>query len=393
MQRLIIRLGADLSAPIQWLVYNEQENEIIASGQLQNGHDLSSLKERGSSAEVIALLPASSVYFTQVELPKSASRKALSAIPFMIEEELCGDISTLFFALGNKDNNRQNVAVIAKDTINLWQHALIDADLFCTKLVPDAYCLPSSNDVSMLEINDDVLVKFPDQVYLQGENSWVLPLAIDQATTKDLDIKCFSEIQNWPASQEAEFDFDLLPMQLLMQGAIDADLNLFQGEFSVKRKVNPIWDKWKVAAALALIAICANLVVKTTELNSIKNERKLVRQQIEQAVEQGFPNLGAYRALKPALEKEMIRLEQGGGNLSMLAMLSRLGGAFEASGVKPQNIRYDGKRSEIRMQSVARSFEALERFRRDAQNLGFEIEQGPINNRGDEVVGVITVKG
>jgi len=45
------------------------------------------------------------------------------------------------------------------------------------------------------------------------------------------------------------------------------------------------------------------------------------------------------------------------------------------------------------MQSVAQSFEALEKFRRDAQNLGFEVDQGPINNRGSEVVGVITVKG
>lgn len=393
MQRLIIRLGSQLADPIQWLVFSEQEQEIIASGQLKSSDDLASLKERASSAEIIALTPASNIYFAQVELPKSSSRKALSAIPYMIEEELCGDVSDLFFALGKRQDNIQEVAVVDKQKLRAWQRAFVEADLFCTTLIPDAYCLDVSKCINILEINDDLLVSLPGGKYLQGESSWLLPLILEQANKQQTQIKCYSEIHAWPKTEEAEFDFDLLPMQLLLNGAIKADLNLFQGEFAVKRKVNPAMDKWKLAAALAVIAICSNLVVKATEFNSIKSERALVKQQIDDAVKQGFPSLGKIRALRPVVQKEMEKLEQGGGNLSMLAMLSRLGSAFEASGIKPQNIRFDGKRSEIRMQSVAQNFEALEKFRRDAQSLGFEIDQGPINNRGTEVVGVITVRG
>lgn len=393
MQRLIIRLGSTKDAPIHWLVFNEQEKEIIASGQLQSAEELDSLKERASSAEVIALAPSSDIYFSKVPLPKKGARKALSAIPFMIEDELASNIDSLFFVLGENNSDTQEVAVVAKSTISEWREWFSEAGLFCQTLIPDAYCLPTTEGISLLQLDDQLLVKMPDNKYLQGEISWLLPLTLQQAKKSSLSLFCFSEIDAWPEDTAATFNFDDLPMQLLFQGTQNASLNLFQGEYAVKRKANPVWDKWKLAASLAAIAICANLVYTATELSDIKSQRAEVRQQTDTFVKQGFPDLGSYRFLRTAIEKEMLKLEQGGGNLSMLAMLTRLGNAFEVSGVKPQNIRYDAKRSEIRMQSVAKSFEALDRFKRDAQNLGFDVEQGAINNRGEEVVGVIVVRG
>lgn len=393
MQRLIIRLGSQLNDPIQWLVYSAQEQEIIASGTLNSANDLNSLSDRASSSQIIALAPASDIFFTLVELPKNASRKALSAVPFMIEEELCGDIDTLFFAMGKKSENTQEVAVVKKSKLERWQQAFADADLYCETLIPDAYCLPSNSDISLVEIDNQLLVKYEDGRIMQGESEWLLPLILDTAQTCEANLTCYSEIENWPDTLEANFNFDQLPMQLLLDGGVDTALNLFQGEYTVKRKLNPTWEKWKVAAALAVIAVGANLVYKTTELNSLKAQRAEIRQDIQAAVKQGFPELKRVTRVRTVLTREIAKLEQNGGNASMLAMLSRLGNAFESSGVKPQTIRYDSKRSEIRMQSVAASFEALESFSRNAESLGFEVEQGSINNRGSEVVGVITVRG
>jgi general secretion pathway protein L len=393
MQRLIIRLGSQTDDMIHWLVYSEQEQEIIASGKLNNADDLASLKERASSAQIIALAPSSDILFKQVELPKNSSRKAIAAIPFMIEDEVCGDIEKLFFALGSKNGNLQQVAVVKKEKLTQWQQAFKDADLFCTQLFPDAYCLPQNEGISLLEMEDQLLVKMQDGQCLQGESEWLLPLVLDVAKSQELAITCYSEVNNLPSNEQTHFNFDLLPMQLLLQGAMNSELNLFQGDLAVKRKVNPKWDRWKLAATLAAIAVCANLVFKTAELNSLKRERAEIRQQIQASIKQGFPNLGRVSNIKTVLAREVKTLEQGGGSLSLLAMLSKLSEAFQNSGVKPQTLKYDSRRSEIRIQSVAQSFEALESFRRKAQSLGFEVEQGAINNRGDEVVGVITVRG
>jgi len=64
MQRLIIRLSSHPNEPIDWLVFSEQEQEIIASGMLNGSDDLPSLTERASSAQIIALAPSSLIYFT-----------------------------------------------------------------------------------------------------------------------------------------------------------------------------------------------------------------------------------------------------------------------------------------------------------------------------------------
>ena len=393
MQRLIIRLGSQCSDPIHWLVYSEQEQEIIASGKLNSSEDLISLKDRAGNAQIIALAPSSDILFKQVELPKNASRKALGAIPFMIEDDLCGDIENLFFALGARKENLQEIAVVKKEKLLQWQKAFKDADLFCSILVPDAYCLPQAEGISLLEIEDQLLVKMQNKQCLQGESEWLLPLLLDAAKTQEVSFICYSEISNFPSFDETHYNFDLLPMQLLMQGALNSPLNLFQGEYAIKRKTNSKWDKWKLAAVLAVVAICANLVFKTAELNNLKRDRAEIRQEIQTSIKQGFPELGRVSDIKTVLTREVKALEQGGGKLSMLAMLSTLSEAFQNSGVKPQTLKYDSRRSEIRIQSVAKSFEELESFRRKAQSLGFEVEQGAFNNRGDEVVGVITVRG
>ena len=393
MQRLIIRLGSHTTDPIHWLVFNEQEQEIIASGKLNDASTLHTLSERASNAQVIALAPTSDVVFKDIELPKNASRKVLSAIPYMVEDEVCVDVDKLFFAIGRRTGNTQQIAIVDREKLKAWQHTFEQAELFCTQLIPDAYCLAQNEAINLLEIDDNLLVRFPNGQCLQGENEWLLPLIEAKSKKENIALNAFSDIKGLSESSATTFIYDKLAMQLLLEGALTADLNLFQGEFAVKRKTNPSWEKYKLVASLAVIAVCANLVFKTAQLNSIKSERAQIKQAISTSIQQGFPELGRVANIRRVLAREISVLEQGGGNLSMLAMLSRLSSAFETSGVKPQTLKYDSRRSEIRMQSVAQNFEDLEKFRRDAQSLGFEVDQGAINNRGDEVIGVITVRG
>ena len=393
MQRLIVRLGSHIQDPIHWLVYSNSESEILASGKLNNASELSQLQEHALGTQIVGLVPASDVYCTHVSVPKKGGRKVLTAIPFMVEEDLAANIDELFFALGNNKNDVQEVAVITKQKMQLWQSMFADANLFCATLIPDAYCLPNDEHINLLQIDQQLLARLPNGTCMQGEDEWLLPLMLEQANTNNTALKCHSEIAQWPEDQEATFDFDKLPLQLLLEHSTLAQLNLCQGEFATKRKTNTRLHKWKLAASLAAVAICANLIYTTVELNALKNQHAELTKQTKALVQQGFPNLRSVRLVRPAVEREMAKLAQGGTNISMLAMLSQLGGAFEASGVKPQNIRYDNTRSELRMQSVASNFESLDKFKRDVQNLGFEVEQGAINNRGSEVVGVIVVKG
>jgi general secretion pathway protein L len=85
-------------------------------------------------------------------------------------------------------------------------------------------------------------------------------------------------------------------------------------------------------------------------------------------------------------------LEQVGGGASMLVMLNQLSAAFSDSNIKPQSLRFDATRGELRMQVVANNFESLEQFKRLAQAQGFVVEQGAINNKDNQVIGSLAVR-
>jgi general secretion pathway protein L len=398
VEYLAIRLGASTEDRIDWLLWSDAEDEIIASGTLANADDLASLKDKASNPNIIAIAPSSLVGFKQITLPNKSSRKVLQAIPFMLEEEVAHDINDLFFAFGDKTDNLQNVAYCKLTQLETWQAMLEEAGLFCDKLVPDILCLPDHDSaISALQINDELIVRTNAFNGIQGESIWLSDILAKHAISESQTVHVYSELSELNKLSDSgisiEQHFDDLPMQLLLKGARQSKFNLFQGQFAVKRKTTGHWQKYKVAAALAALALIVNLVDTTISLNKIEKERTAVRAQIKQATERGFPQLGKVLNHRRMIAREMQKLEQGGGSVSMLNMLARLSPVFADSGVSPQSLRFDSKRTELRMQSVASNFESLERFKRNAEQLGFSVEQGAINNQGDRVSGAIVIKG
>ena len=77
---------------------------------------------------------------------------------------------------------------------------------------------------------------------------------------------------------------------------------------------------------------------------------------------------------------------------TVLIIVSELSDAFSNSKVKPQTLRFDSNRSELRIQAEADNFEALEQFKRLAEAKGFEVQQGAINNKDNQVIGSMTIR-
>lgn len=417
MEKLAIRLGSTPHDPVHWLVWSDTEKEIIASGELPDAGGLRQLRERAPSAEVIGIVPGCDVVLKTVQLPLRANRKVLNAIPFMLEDEVASDITKSFFAFGKRNGDLQQVAIVSREKLTFWQEVLKQAGLHCELLVPDTLALPYlPGTASLLSLGNHeqspLIVRTEQWNGFQGEQKWAYPLFEKQLNKKPQSVMAYSELlhaeqlQAFFALEQLEdndgahdalttltANYDKLPMQLLLDGALEANFNLLQGEFIVKRKTSAQWDKWRLAAVLASVALCVNLVSKTFELNSIKTQRQVLENSLQESIEKGFPNLPKTRNKETAIRNEMARLEQGGGGISMLVMLTQMSPSFANTGVKPQSIRYDATRTELRMQSVASNFESLEKFRREVQALGFEVDQGAINNKGDQVVGTIIIKG
>ena len=396
MEQLLVRLGANHTDPISWLVYSRTEDEIIASGELPNADALSSLTERAGQRSVIALAPSSEILLKWVELPPKAGRKIISAIPFMLEDELATDISQQFFAIGPKRGDEQAVAVVSHEKMQLWQSWLSEAGLFCDTIIPDVLAVPvTENGWSVLTLGEQLLVRQDTFKGVQGEATWLLPTLVHFTAQQESPITITNyagiDLSSLPNIEEAQAPLEL-PMQVLAKEAMQSSFNLCQGEYKIKRKRSGVLSQWRVAAVLAVLALCTSLIDKGVTLYQLKAQNQALSSEINTAVKAGFPNIGTYRNVRLKLQSELAKLEQGGGSASMLIMLDQLAPAFSATDVKPQTLRFDATRTEIRIQAQGKNFEALEQFKRTAEGAGFVVEQGAINNRDSGVVGTVSVR-
>ena len=396
MEQLLVRLGATDTDPISWLVWSTQEEEIIASGELPNALALSTLAERVGQRPVIALAPSSDILLKWVTLPPRAGRKVLSALPFMLEDELATDISEQFFAIGPKNGDQQAVAVVSHDKMSMWQQWLSNAGLFCDTLIPDVLAVPvTENGWSILTLGEQLLVRQDSFKGMQGEQTWLLPMLSHFASQQEEAVTITNyaglALDGMPNTTISEAPLEL-PMHVLAKEALASKFNLYQGEYKVKRKRSSGLSQWRTAAVLAVIVLATSLIDKTVTLYQLESQNAALKADINAAVKAGFPNLGMVRNVKLKLQSELAKLEQGGGDASMLIMLDQLTPAFAATKITPQTLRFDSTRTEIRIQAQGKNFEALEQFRKLAESAGFVVEQGAFNNRDNGVVGTVSIR-
>lgn len=396
MEQLLIRLGNRYEDTIHWLVWSTEEKEIIASGELQGAKELGTLSQRAGQRPVIALAPSNAIALKWVELPPKAGRKVLNALPFMLEEELATDIGELFFAMGERVDNKQAVAVVERALLSEWQGWLEDAGLYVPTMIPDVLAVPHhEGQWSLLTLGDALLVRQDSFTGIQGETNWLVPL-LNHVTAKheeqvkianysDLDLSSVINIEQ--QSQPLE-----LPMHVLAQAAMASQFNLLQNEFKVKKRSTGAFKQWRIAAVLAVVAFSTTLVDKVVTLQQLKTQVAAVKAEVQQETKRGFPRLGPTRDLRRKLQSELRKLEGGAGDASLLAMLEQLSGAFAQTQVKPQTLKFDAQRTELRVQAVASNFDRLEQFKQLVQQAGFSVEEGAINNRDNQVIGSLVIR-
>lgn len=401
MEQLVVRLGANPDESIHWIVWSSQQNEIIASGELPEAAQLATLADRAGGRPICVLVPTSDILLKWVELPAKAGRKAIAAIPFILEEEISGDISQQFFALGPKVGNNQAVAIVNKEKLQSWLNIIEEAGLACNQLIPDVLALPlaGENTWSVMELGQQLLVRKDDWAGLQGEKNWLLQAIkhiARQYAKQDEQRLLVNDYSGIDLAEIENLDVTVMPldmpMKVLAQGVNAVKFNLLQGEYKVRSNNSGQFKEWRLAAVLAVIALFSTLIDKNIEQNQLNEQLVSLKAQVSSEYKRAFPKAGAYRDLKTTMARQVKALEQGGGGASMLIMLSQLESAFEQSNVKPQTMRFDSKRGELRLKVVATTFDALDRFKRQAEAQGFTVDQGSINQQDNQVIGSLSIR-
>jgi len=407
MEQLFIRLGEQ---QIDWLMWQPQQREVIASGVLRGAEELSELHEHARSRDTLVLVPGHAVLMTEVALPAGSQRLLPTLVPNSLEDELASDLEQLHFAwpAAAKPAGMEQpfaVAVVAHKAMQQWQQWLtqagIEADVWCR----DSYAVPAPKQGwNLLQLGDEVIVRSGAHTGFTVDSALFAELALSALGDADsIILHCYGPVSAAEAlaAQDRRFVIEHaeieLPLQVVaeslsVRNGDNAPINLRQQRYkpSKKRRAGAAVN-WRPAAFAATILLAMAYLTQLIEYVKLGQQQNALQQAIESTYRAAFPEETRIVNVRSQLQQ---RLDSVGGSVGSdaLAMLSALEPGFRAaSDIKVELLRFDA--GVLRITARANNFNSLEQFRTAAVDAGLlTIEQGPVNNQTDGVTGSFIVR-
>lgn len=391
-ERLFIRLGRNTEQACSWLVWSEQEQEIIASGELANAQGLATLTERAGNRPIDVLVPASAMTLTSVNLPEKGQRQALKALPFMLEEMLADDVDAMHFTVGPRNGDALSVVAVAHEQMQTWLNCLTEAGLKVKRIVPDCLALPLQEcQWAAMRFGNELLLRTGSGTGQSLPLSW-LPLAMKQLVTKDEDISVASytdfELEGVELKQQP---LDL-PMLVLARGILNAPVNLLSGVYTPKREYSKYLMLWKNAIIILGVACVLALVNKGLTIHQVNSQIADLKAQSDSIYQQVVPGNTRIVNLRSQMESQLRALQGQGSGAEFFAMLAGLQDAFkQVPELKPNTLRFESARNEIRMQVTAKNYAQIEKFK-EIVGRRFQLDGGTMNSAEDQVTSTLTLR-
>ncbi|MFS1863928.1 type II secretion system protein GspL [Vibrio lentus] len=402
---LTVRLSSEPQSPVQWLVWSTSQQEVIASGELSSWEQLGELTPYAEKRSCIALLPGNECLIKCVEIPKGAARQFDSMLPFLLEDEVAQDIEDLHLTILDKDASHATVCGVDREWLKHALELFREANIIFRKVLPDTLAVPfEEQGISALQIDQHWLLR---QGHYQAvsiskawlpmflQSDWVVAGEEEQATT----IFSYTAMPSDDVQQQSGVEWQAKPaelvMSLLSQQAITSSVNLLTGTFKTKSSFSKYWRVWQkvaIAACLLVAVIVTQQVLKVQQYEAQAEAYRAESERIFRAVLPGKQRIPTISYLKRQMNDEAKKYGGSGEGDSLLGWLALLPETLgQVKSIEVESIRYDGNRSEVRLQAKSSDFQHFETARVKLEDK-FVVEQGPLNRNGDAVFGSFTLK-
>ena len=416
-ETLFIRLGSQAHDTVHWLIVAETSSkmqEIIASGELKSVQQLSELTGKADKRQVKILVPGCDVLLKSLKVPAKSSRAMRLATPYMLEDTLAEDVEQLFFAYADLASDDQGnncfTAIVAHSQMQQWISWLADADIETDTILPDVLAMPVVTEgwsaIALGDTNQEQVIVRQNlwQGFAVDANAWQLQCqasakqsksAGDSEQPHSILIEAYS-----PLAYSEKLNTSTMPEELplaLMASNYGSKLNhfnLLQGQYKIKESRSHAGRQWLWVAGVALFALLLNLGHKSAQLWQLNAEQEKVKQNIVASYKKAFPKTKRVRisTIKSQLNRELALLGGVGDRQGFLAMLAKLQPAFaKVPALKPESLKFDGKRQELRIQATAKDYQAFEQFSIALAAANLVVKQGSQSNQGDQVTGSFSI--
>ena len=160
-----------------------------------------------------------------------------------------------------------------------------------------------------------------------------------------------------------------------------------------KREYSKHLMLWKNVAIIAFIAIVLSLVNKGLTIHQLENRSAEVRQESEAIFKRVIPNVNRIVNIRSQMDSQLRSMQGQGGGAAFFEMLDGLRGSFEqVPDLKPNSLRFDANRNELRMQVTAKTYDQVDKFK-ELVEVRYDLDMGAINSGEDEVNTTLTLRG
>ena len=391
---LVIRLSSDPGKPLQWV-------RLDAEARVEGAVGLGDAPEAAAEAQgrrVIVLAPGTEVLLLRARIPTQSRQRQARAVPYAVEDQLAGDVDTMHFALGNRNEAGElAVAVVGKSRLQYWLDQLREAGLEPDQIHPDVLALPwRENTWTVLADEQTFLVRTGPQDGFSGDTEnleLLLGAALGDAgedTPETIEFHAVPGIQP-PHDIEtplAAHTLDTEPVAFLASNLDESrSLPLLSGRYGKATSYRALWMPWRATAALLAGWMILTLGQALAQQWAYGRQLDHLHQQVEQVYRQTFPGENRVVDARSQMESRLNRLKRGSADQAqgMLEYLERIGPSFAAGGkFSLTGMTYRGGVLEVELQ--ADSLQSLDQLKQELANKkGIKVEVRSAKSEGDKV--------
>lgn len=345
-------------------------------------------------SKVCFAAPGADVRLCQFDISQEEKKHLDKSLPFMLEEELIGDIEDLHFAWAIQDKLNLTAAICSRNNMQQWQN-LLESFPGIHSWITEPMLLPWQPGEWCVVIEPDLVVvrtgffegfsierALAVPMLAAANNKPELPEAIIvYGQDQEKDTALFSDELRAPIQWRRG---DLGSALLLNQSPLQTP-NLLQGKFAVQLPLARWWRQWRAVAAVFALAFCVQLAGTYTEFVSLERENTELRLAVEQSYRKAYPR-GAMVDAEKQLSRQLGALRGSSQASGFVSLINRVGDVISRSpGTGIASINYNDKGDEIRMNITAKNFEAVDDFRTAMNSAGLSATMESSNAQGDQV--------
>jgi general secretion pathway protein L len=356
-----LSIAASPSAAVDWAT--------SGNGQQPSDHGTGPVSALPAHDEVVLVLPPQSVSWHTVTLPKVPGSRLRAVLDGMLEERVLSDTAELHFALapGAKAGQKVWVAACHKAWIKGWVQALESAGRPVTRIVPG---LAPLTDTPIEEAAPSAGTLH--WAHHQSGQAWVASASTNGVSCTLLMPNTGAALaglapataagpasETWLAEpavaalaeQCLDQRFELLTLPSWLLRCAQSDWNLAQFDLSLSttarrgQRWRQTWRQWRSAPAwkAARWGLITLVALQLIGINAAAwQERRALqtkKQALSQILQNTFPNVTLVMDAPIQMQREISRMRQSSGQLSVNDLEAMLAGLAQASVEQPLALR------------------------------------------------------